>query len=604
MKNKSFYNWFHPFLIILLLFAGLFSGCALFNPHVGPSVAVVGNQISTNYASPDYTVREAVQYGYEMYQSYYNAVQAHSELNSSSGIIMTGLAGAAAAGGVARIPTLTSLGLGAGAGAVYAGSTFLHSGARQYVYLAGMDAIICSINVSLPFNMTDADIKTLTNAEAINLSDINTAIFNAGNSRVLLAGNLASATLLTNEVALAISNLDEVSSKWNLLNKDVSEMGAYIKAVGESPDTNVSSQTNSPIFSSWEEVLKAGRNILSQSSKASLIPVKSRLQFYQNGSQIRAGNYLLQQLDYNLNLSSNVTAGSTKIISDASKLYGRYQMAGKNLFQKINQVRDEVSRQILRTEPNLSAFATQLGLTMPRLLNTSGTEPSTATPQVSTPASTNSPTDPKAVPDPDGIPDAKTNILNTLLMLSSNDVVRVANDASNLTSKLTGLLNSIEKTDDRVTEYIHQFAYAFDLAKAHNKELADQYIKIQSDLNRVNYLVARINEQIGSMTLQDCIVSNEPENISIFPPSPIIVQTNATVLIRVTGGKPPYVVNWPVATETNAFTTSTQILGGGPRDQKNSFVISLTATTNVPGSHVFLINDLDGSEKSVVIQMK
>jgi hypothetical protein len=77
-------------------------------------------------------VSNAIVYAYSQWDDYNRAVKSHSLANSTGGMAMTGLGAGAVAAGAGGVNPKIVLGLASGAGAAYAGTTFLHSNPRQF----------------------------------------------------------------------------------------------------------------------------------------------------------------------------------------------------------------------------------------------------------------------------------------------------------------------------------------------------------------------------------------------------------------------------------------------------------------------------------------
>jgi hypothetical protein len=81
-----------------------------------------------------------------------------------------------------------------------------------------MDAIVCSINVSTPFNLKDEEVQMLTNAESLNLADLNTKIFRAAQSKIVLSGKLDAVEHFANEAKTNLEHLCHLAAKTAKLN--------------------------------------------------------------------------------------------------------------------------------------------------------------------------------------------------------------------------------------------------------------------------------------------------------------------------------------------------------------------------------------------------
>jgi len=118
------------------LAAVLASGCAVINPYV---------RANDERVRQHPTLDDAVVYAANTRQAYYDAIRDHTAFNRGAGLMIVGLAGAAAGLGITggSSEDITALALG-GAG-LFGMSRVLYSDRRLRIYAAGAQAITCTL---------------------------------------------------------------------------------------------------------------------------------------------------------------------------------------------------------------------------------------------------------------------------------------------------------------------------------------------------------------------------------------------------------------------------------------------------------------------------
>ena len=271
------------------------------------------------------------------------------------------------------------------------------------------------------------------------------------------------------------------------------------------------------------------------------------------------------------------------IQKDAASLEGCIDQAGQTLVQRVNSIRTEVSRQILRTEPDTGLLAGMLGIKSPVLLNSGTSAPNLAATPNTQPSKITENTSPANVKDTgtgDGSP--------------KEDIVQMLGDLERLAPWL-----------DYITQFaknVNDLKIATERLAIVAQPLARDLATLESSLSPVRNLIDRINAQISKFDPQGCIVKDQSGvfAINIFPTSPIHVLNGTRHQFWVQGGKPPFELSFPNSVDTNSIMATAKIVDGMGTEKRYIIECNVQLTAQ-NGAHFIMLRDMAGFEKYIIL---
>jgi hypothetical protein len=572
---------------LLAVWLVCFSGCALFNPHPGPSLVSLEKEFQ-NETNTRIAVSNAIMYATSVWDAYNTAVKQHSSANISGGLVTTALAASAVGAGAAGASRDLVLGLGSGAAGSYAATTLLVSRPRQYVYLAGMDAINCAIAVARPFELSQTEFATLESARAVNVSSLRTECAEATVAwnrlqRALEAYNSEYRGLSNRIQGFAYKDQDGdvVTNSYSEIRLRLRADEAWLKEVhgqtlGETNDWGKVKEDIAALIAKAGDYGKRLDTIGSQLKVAEEASWEAESVFTRLGAALTNG--------------AGIVSSAPGVANDADALLGKCRAAAGQLIQKVNEIRAEVSRQVLRTEPDLTAIANQMGIVLPKLNSVTSAGPTVASqaPPKQAPAG--------AVPE---VGESKNESRGTTdLQFAKSEIEKIRFRLD----KIGEWIMELEQRSITLRGLVEDLKIQEKDALKRVKSIEEENTRIQNAISPIRSLIERVNTQIGNLSFSDCVVRNQAGGISVFPSSPIAVLIGSEFQIWVQGGKPPYDISWPVASDLQNITHTTKIVDA--EDSTKRFVIDVQIRTNAfSGSRVLVIKDMAGFEKAVVIDV-
>jgi len=250
MKNRTRKFLRHSSIALAMAVLVVLSGCSLINPHISmPPPATVA--VPVNLPAGEKQVQQITFYGdlplyidyaNEMRDKYYAGVGHQSLLRNGTALTLIPLAAAALyLGIIGEAGTNTMAALGVTGAAAYGMSSYLESRPRQSVYLAGADAIGCSVLSVTPWLVMQDDFDSLNYALVgysnrvvrSNPNIVDVSFNNRKSLTVAISNALAKAARLE-ALSNAFSSMDIIDVRINVAQSRVTEARTRISRADES----------------------------------------------------------------------------------------------------------------------------------------------------------------------------------------------------------------------------------------------------------------------------------------------------------------------------------------------------------------------------------
>jgi hypothetical protein len=577
---------FASLLAVALLFSG---GCALFDPHRGQSLTKVQNEFRKQETTSS-AISNAVAYATDTWDAYNSALKWHSKAKISGGLATTALAaGAVSAGAVGASPDLV-LGLGSGAAATFAGTTLLVSRPRQLVYLSGMAAVTCAVSAIRPFDLSAADFESLEKGESVNVYELqrlkrNSTVLEQETS-FLLERQTENYKRVTNAL-LAIPIFDGTETIQITYQKFIIQLLtdiAWLKQI-EVKEVDLTEDERKAAHDQIAALLKKGEEY-----HQTLTNWNSSIQTAEVVA-FKATQSLARMAVLHTNVAQ-VISPARDLKKDAELLLRECRAVAQQLMDTVTAIREEVSVQVVRTEPDLSALAAQLGVVFPKLTSATSTAPD---PAPEPPA----PTQPKSA-----VPEVVTP---TISVKRGGTKEYVSSELSKRETRFQAMGKAISERSPLIESLnlaTKELAERQQSLHVSEEELAVENEKIYAAIAPVRGIIDQVNRNVGRLSLTGCLAKSQAHlDIGIFPPSPITTMPGAKIQLWVQGGHPPFELAWPLASDSTNITAEPKIVGDQPSNRK--FIIDLSISDKASTrSHTFVLKDMAGFEKAVVIDVR
>ena len=129
--------------VLLVCSSLVVSGCSLLNPHVTWERPEKGQPV---------TLQSAIEYANRAKDAYKEAVGDQALLTNALGTALIPLGAATLGAGIAGVSAEPLAYLALSGAAIYGVGTWLSSGPRQSVYIAGINGITCAVEAILPLH--------------------------------------------------------------------------------------------------------------------------------------------------------------------------------------------------------------------------------------------------------------------------------------------------------------------------------------------------------------------------------------------------------------------------------------------------------------------